>query len=99
MSAQNGLRRSLSKELTYASVLVRNMRTAAGRTLAKARQSCANEFFHSLIEELREDGILTLRIETFEPEVETGTGSSVPIVIVREEACTRCGCGTDVRFR
>lgn len=91
------LRRSLSKELTYTSVLVHNMRTAAGSTLARTRQDRASEFFRSLIDELREDGILALRVDTFEPELETG--SSVPIVIVREAACNQCGSGTAVRFR
>jgi hypothetical protein len=64
--------RSLSKELTYALALVRNMRTSAGKELAQAKQSRVQEFFQALIDELREDGILDLRMDRFDAAVEQG---------------------------
>ena len=91
--------RSLSKELTYALALVHNMRTSAGSKLARAKQTRVQDFFRALIDELREDGILNLRMDTFDAEVEPGADARIPVVIVRETACTQCGSGTDVRFR
>lgn len=91
--------RSLSKELTYALALVHNMRTSAGNKLARAKQTRVQDFFRALIDELREDGILDLRMDTFDAEVEPGADARIPVVIVRETACTQCGSGTEVRFR
>ena len=91
--------RSLSKELTYALALVHNMRTSAGNKLARAKQIRAQDFFRALIDELGEDGILDLRMDTFDADVEPGTGVRIPVVIVRETACSKCGGGTNVRFR
>ena len=91
--------RSLSKELTYALALVSNMRTPAGRQLARTKQIRVQNFFRALIDELREDEILDLRMDIFDAEIEPGTDPPIPIVIVRETACSKCGSDTDVRFR
>lgn len=91
--------RSLSKELTYALALVNNMRTPAGSKLARTKQIRAQNFFQALIDELREDEILDLRMDTFDAEIKSGTDRHIPIVIVRETACPQCGGDTEVRFR
>ncbi len=90
---------SLSKELTYALALVHNMRTPAGSKLARVKQIRAQDFFQALIDELREDEILDLRMDTFDAEIEPGADTHIPIVIVRETACTQCGGSTEVQFR
>ena len=90
---------SLSKELTYALALVHNMRTSAGYKLAQAKQTRAQGFFRALIDELREDGILDLRMDSFEADIGRGVDACIPIVIVRETSCSQCGSSTEVRFR
>ena len=90
---------SLSKELTYALALVHNMRTSAGSELARAKQPRVQGFFRALIDELREDGILDLRMDRFEADIGRGADACIPIVIVRERGCVKCGSGTEVRFR
>jgi len=90
--------RSLSKELTYALALVNNMRTPAGSKIARAKQIRGQDFFQALIDELREDEILNLRMDTFAAEIESGADVHVPIVIVRESTCTKCGSDTEVKF-
>ena len=91
--------RSLSKELTYALALVHNMRTSAGNSLARAKQTRLQGFFRALIDELREDGILDLSMDSFDAVVEPGSDARIPVVIVRETACSQCGGDTEVRFR
>ncbi len=90
---------SLSKELTYALALVNNMRTPTGSKLARVKQNRAQEFFQALIDELREDEILDLRMDTFDTEIDSGSDVHIPIVIVRESTCPKCGSDTEVKFR
>jgi uncharacterized protein len=53
---------SLSKELTYAAALESNMRTEAGRKMAKKKSVASLDYFRGLLDELRETGIASFKI-------------------------------------
>jgi hypothetical protein len=53
---------SLSKELTYAAALELNMRTTAGKKMAKKKSVATLDFYRGLLDELREAGIASFKI-------------------------------------
>jgi HD superfamily phosphodiesterase len=58
----NALTTSLSKELTYASALSSNMRTATGKKLAEEKSVATLDYYRALLDELRKDGIAFFKI-------------------------------------
>ncbi len=82
-----------SVELTYALHAERNLKTRTGRELAVPRGARVREYFDGLLEEWRELGLGSFRVERAEVE-------GIALLLVVPEAC---GCGeaheirTDVR--
>ncbi len=82
--------RSLSKELTYASVLPLNMRTKSGRKIAEIKKKKTIDFFTELLEELREDGfgdfIVKKKIWLYKEK----DNKAVEIFLVTKRQCKNC---------
>ena len=90
---------TLSKELTYAAVLPLNMRTAAGRALARTKSRDSLRFFDRFLGELNEAAppgfrVATLRIRGTRDQIPASSRVSPEFVKVRlvvPVACGRCG--------
>ncbi len=81
----------LSKELTYASSLPLNMRTAAGRRLAAKKAADSMRFFASLVSELRDAQIADLKVSRLRlPDPDDPT-MTMDIRLVASATCPRCG--------
>jgi len=83
--------RSLSKELTYAACLPRNMRTRAGRRLARKKSRESLRFFGSLLEEFKEAGVADLSIRTVAITSAAGPRNSIDVRIAAPKSCPMCG--------
>jgi len=81
----------LSKELTYASCLPLNMRTASGRKLAARKSSDSLRFFRSLLAELREARIANLRIRRLRIPNPAARNESLNVQLVLSPTCPKCG--------
>lgn len=85
---------SLSKELTYAHSLPRNMRTAAGREAAIKRSRESLRFFRGLLKELEETRGTRFRIRTAAvvvPGWKGKPGGTVDVLLVVPGSCDACG--------
>lgn len=85
---------SLSKELTYASALPRNMRTAAGRKAALKRSRDSLRFFRTLLEELQEirgTGFRIRKATVALPGRAGKPGGTADVLLVVPGACEACG--------
>ena len=82
---------SLSKELTYAAGLPGNMRTTAGRRRAERKATETLRYFHSLIRELRETGIVDLVVKRISLEAAARPGRSVVVRLAVPRVCDACG--------
>lgn len=90
LNLNSALAQNLSKELTYASVLPRNMRTTAGKKLAKKKSQELRLFFEGLLQELRD-----LNIARFETREEIlpcpqETDEELKFILVLPESCPSC---------
>lgn len=83
--------RSLSKELTYAASLPRNMRTRAGRRLARKKSRESLRFFGSLLGELKEAGVADLSLRTVAIASGVRPRNSVDVRIAVPKSCPTCG--------
>lgn len=79
----------LSKELTYASCLPLNMRTASGRKMAVRKSSDSLGFFRKLLAELREAGIADFKIRRIQIPNPAG-GQPWKVQLVHSPTCARC---------
>ncbi len=85
---------SLSKELTYANALPRNMRTAAGRKAALKRSRDSLRFFRTLLKELQEIRGTGFRIRRATVALAGRKGKprgTVEVLLVVPGACQACG--------
>ncbi len=85
---------SLSKELTYAEALPRNMRTASGRKAALKRSRESLRFFRGLLKELEETRGTRFRIRKAEisvPGRKGRPGGTVDVLLVVPGSCEACG--------
>ena len=73
----------LTVELTYARHAERSLWTAPGRALARRRAAQTTRFCHQLLDDLRDDGLADLRVETV-----TSEGLELDVVMPH-----RCDCG------
>ena len=83
----------LSKELTYATSLPRNMRTAAGRKLAEQKARDTVGFFRKLLGELEESGVAELRIRRLrisDPRSRSRE-KNLEILLAVSPKCRQCG--------
>jgi HD superfamily phosphodiesterase/predicted RNA-binding Zn-ribbon protein involved in translation (DUF1610 family) len=81
----------LSKELTYASCLPLNMRTAAGKKLAAKKASDSLKFFRALLTELREARIASLRIRQLQIPSPADKKQILRVQLVVSPTCPKCG--------
>jgi HD superfamily phosphodiesterase len=81
----------LSKELTYAAGLPRNMRTAAGRKAAAKKSADTLRYFRALLGELRETQAADLRIRRVRVVGARGGTSAPEILLALPRACPDCG--------
>jgi HD superfamily phosphodiesterase/predicted RNA-binding Zn-ribbon protein involved in translation (DUF1610 family) len=81
----------LSKELTYASCLPANMRTAAGRTLATKKAGDSLKFFRALLDELRDAQIADLKIRRIRVAGTEQSDPSTEVLLVHPPVCPACG--------
>jgi HD superfamily phosphodiesterase len=88
----------LSKELTYASCLPLNMRTAAGRKLAAKKASDSLKFFRALLAELREARIANLKIRQLRIPNPSDRGRLIQVQIVVSPTCPNCGSGWSIAW-
>jgi len=86
----NALSLHLSKELTYASVLANNMRTAAGKKLAERKSKDSLSFFKQLVSELSEAGIIDFVIDEEELPC-LHEGKRIQIILATPVSCPTCG--------
>ncbi len=90
---------TLSKELTYAAVLPLNMRTGAGRALARIKSRDALRFFDRFLVELNEASPPGFRVETLRirgthdliRELSHVSPEFIKVRLVVPTACERCG--------
>ncbi len=85
---------SLSKELTYAEALPRNMRTAAGREAAIKRSRESLRFFRGLLKELEETRGTRFRVRKAAVAMPGGKGKpggTVDVLLVVPAFCDACG--------
>jgi HD superfamily phosphodiesterase len=81
----------LSKELTYAAVLPRNMRTRAGRRLAGKKAAETLGYFEGLLLEIRDMPGAPYRVKLFKVSRPDGSRQTVPVRLVLPASCRRCG--------
>jgi len=84
------LSRNLSKELTYASVLPKNMRTSGGKKLAEKKSQDLRLFFNGLLQELRESDIAKFEVREEILPCPQGTGEDIKFILVLPESCPTC---------
>src|SRR5512137_2071068 len=80
----------LSKELTYASVLPANMRTAAARKLAVKKSADTLKFYRAYIGELKEAHGMDLRVRTVDVPTSRGRGRKAQVTLVLPASCGAC---------
>jgi len=81
----------LSKELTYAACLPKNMRTAAGKKLAVKKARDTISFFRKLLDELRETAGVGLRISRLHISDPRSRKRNLEILLAASRECTQCG--------
>jgi len=85
---------SLSKELTYAKALARNMRTGSGQKAARKRSRESLGFFGDMLDELNAALGTCLRIRGETVAVPAGKGKTagtVDVLLVIPDSCESCG--------
>ncbi|MGD2294271.1 MAG: HD domain-containing protein [Candidatus Aminicenantes bacterium] len=92
------LSQSLSKELTYASVLPENMRTRAGRMMAEQKSRDSLTFYLGLVRDLSDSAIARFNIKEEELPCPQKKGSVLKIVLAIPEACPECGDNLSPKF-
>lgn len=97
-SLQRTLIRSLSQELTYASVLPENMRTEAGKKMAGEKRRSTMDFFQALLDELSDHGIGQFKIDKTSWPCPTNPKKVLRILMVLPEECPECGRGFTTEY-
>ncbi len=90
---------SLSKELTYAAALPRNMRTEEGRRLAEKKSRETLRFHRTLLRELRESHDVDFRVKTFTVSHSRRPQQKLRIRIVMPPVCAPCNAAWRVELR
>jgi HD superfamily phosphodiesterase len=89
----------LSKELTYATVLPSNMRTAAARRLAVKKSADTLRFYKAYLGELKDAHGIDFRIRTVALPKPRGRGRRAEVTLVLPVGCGSCGGKWDSEFR
>ena len=86
----HALSQSLSKELTYAVALPENMRTRAGKILAKNKKERSLSFYSELIQELKDHGIARFEIRQVRLPCPWNPEKFLNIHLAVQETCPEC---------
>jgi HD superfamily phosphodiesterase len=89
----------LSKELTYASVLPANMRTASARKMAVKKAADSLRFFRAYLGELNEAHGMELRVRTVDVPVAGARARQARVTLVWPASCGACGGKWETGFR
>lgn len=89
---------SLSKELTYAACLPANMRTAAGKRLAKRKSTESLAFYRSLMREMKEAEGPDLSVRRLRVQPAGAGHGAVEVQLAVPRACPACGGRGAVTF-
>ncbi|HSA95679.1 MAG TPA: HD domain-containing protein [Acidobacteriota bacterium] len=89
----------LSKELTYASVLPANMRTASARKMAVKKAADSLRFFRAYLGELNETHGMELRVRTVDVPLTGARARPARVTLVLPAACGACGGKWETDFR
>jgi HD superfamily phosphodiesterase len=95
---RQALAHSLSKELTYAAALPDNMRTAAGRRLARRKAKDSLAFFLGLLKEIKEAGGADLVIRKVRVQPAGAGLAPVEVRMAVPRSCPACGGAGAVTF-
>ena len=90
LSLYFSLLKNLSRELTYAAVLPDNMRTSAGKELAKKRSKDLRRYFEGLIQELRDLDMVRLQWKEVILPCPDRSGRDIKFILVVPETCPSC---------
>ena len=82
---------SLSKELTYAACLPANMRTAAGKRLARRKSADSLAFFRGLLKEMKDAGGVDLVVRRLLVQPAATGRRSVDVRLAVPRSCPACG--------
>lgn len=88
---KSSLTGSLSKELTYASVLPKNMRTSSGKKMALQKRRDTLNFYKALLQELRNQDIAYFKIKETTWSCPRNSQKSIKIFLVLPDSCPDCG--------
>ena len=84
------LTESLSREMTYASVLPQNMNTETGKKRALQKKKDILTFFKGLIKELNDHGATSLEIKKIPWPCPKNNKKTIPVSLVVPSACPQC---------
>ncbi len=98
LNLYTALTKNLSKEMTYASNLSKNMRTTAGKKLAKKRSQDLRFFFEGLLLELRDLDIAKFEIREETLPCPQKAGEALKFIIVLPESCPTCTEGMSLEY-
>ena len=88
---QNALTNQLSKELTYAACLPRNMRTRAGKHMAERKSRETLKYFGSLLRELKETHAADFTIKRLRINPSSRPRTFVDVRLAIPRSCIDCG--------
>jgi len=97
-SLRQAVGHSLSKELTYAAALPANMRTAAGKRLARGKSRDSLAFFLGLLKEMKEAGGVDLVIRRLRVQPADAGLEAVEVRLAVPRVCPACGGPGAVTF-
>jgi HD superfamily phosphodiesterase len=89
---------SLSKELTYATALPFNMRTATGKKLAEKKSVATLSYYQGLLEELREAGIAFFKIIEEAFPCPKNPNKILTLRMAVPEVCSECSNELSMKF-
>jgi HD superfamily phosphodiesterase len=98
LNLYTSLSQNLSKELTYASVLPRNMKTPAGENLAEKRSRNLRLYFEGLIQELQDLDIARFEIREETLPCPQKKGEDLKFILVFPESCPSCAVGLSPEY-
>ncbi len=95
---RHSILKSLSKELTYAASLERNMFTASGKEMARSKAVITRTLFEKYIEELKAAGIGAYEIQEMDFNCCEGPEDLIPLMLVLPTCCDACGAEMTVEL-
>jgi len=88
----------LSKELTYAACLPSNMRTQAGKQLARKKSKDTLKFFRALLRELKETQAADFTIKRLSVKPPSGRRQPIEVHLAVPRSCEKCGGSWKLSF-